>query len=310
MRLISVENVVGGSGNDTITGNGGVNVIDGGGGDDTLTGGAGNDTIHGGSGFDTAAFTSTYAASTVTWNGTTATVTNAAEGTDIIDGVGKLEFSGGTTVWLVSPTSEYTTLTQLFDGNTANGEVDDNDVVYLGPGNYGAFDFPGGASSGNDGITVHSSGVTIRGVGDDASGANSTIIDFNAHFPQQAAIALGSGANNFTIKDIRFGDDASRNYGISTHASLDGVTIDNVTFGGHGHRLPSRRQYLQPRPLRRHQYRVHRQQLRHLFRGRRRPRRHREPCDDRPRQFHQQRERRLLRRDVAERDAVEHRRHQ
>ena len=124
------------------------------------------------SGFDTAAFTSTYAASTVTWNGTTATVTNAAEGTDIIDGVGKLEFSGGTTVWLVSPTSEYTTLTQLFDGNTANGEVDDNDVVYLGPGNYGAFDFPGGASSGNDGITVHSSGVTIRGAGDDASGAN------------------------------------------------------------------------------------------------------------------------------------------
>ena len=230
--LISVENVVGGSGNDTITGNGGVNVIDGGGGDDTLTGGAGNDTIHGGSGFDTAAFTSTYAASTVTWNGTTATVTNAAEGTDIIDGVGKLEFSGGTTVWLVSPTSEYTTLTQLFDGNTANGEVDDNDVVYLGPGNYGAFDFPGGASSGNDGITVHSSGVTIRGVGDDASGANSTIIDFNAHFPQQAAIALGSGANNFTIKDIRFGDDAARNYGISTHASLDGVTIDNVTFAG------------------------------------------------------------------------------
>ena len=74
--------------------------------------------------------------------------------------------------------------------------------------------------------------MTIRGVGDDASGANSTIIDFNAHFPQQAAIALGSGANNFTIKDIRFGDDAARNYGISTHANLDGVTIDNVTFAG------------------------------------------------------------------------------
>ena len=45
--LISVENVVAGAGNDTITGSGGNNVI---------TGGAGNDTIDGGAGSDTAVF--------------------------------------------------------------------------------------------------------------------------------------------------------------------------------------------------------------------------------------------------------------
>ncbi len=40
-----IENIIGGSGNDTLTGDSGANVIEGGGGKDTLTGGAGNDTL-------------------------------------------------------------------------------------------------------------------------------------------------------------------------------------------------------------------------------------------------------------------------
>ena len=51
--LISIENVIGGSGNDTITSNGNVNVIDGGGGNDTISAGGNNDTIQGGAGNDT-----------------------------------------------------------------------------------------------------------------------------------------------------------------------------------------------------------------------------------------------------------------
>ena len=47
----TVENVVGGSGNDTVTGDANANIITGGGGNDTLTGGAGNDTFIFGPGF-------------------------------------------------------------------------------------------------------------------------------------------------------------------------------------------------------------------------------------------------------------------
>lgn len=49
---ISIEAVLGGSGNDTLTGDGGANTLNGGAGDDLLNGGAGNDTLIGGAGAD------------------------------------------------------------------------------------------------------------------------------------------------------------------------------------------------------------------------------------------------------------------
>jgi Ca2+-binding RTX toxin-like protein len=51
--LVSVENVIGGSGNDTITGSAVANRLDGQGGNDTITAGAGNDVVIGGAGNDT-----------------------------------------------------------------------------------------------------------------------------------------------------------------------------------------------------------------------------------------------------------------
>lgn len=48
-----VQNVIGGSGNDTITGTTLANIIYGGDGDDVITGGGGNDTLYGGNGNDT-----------------------------------------------------------------------------------------------------------------------------------------------------------------------------------------------------------------------------------------------------------------
>ncbi len=44
-NFTGIENVTGGSANDSLTGNGGANILNGGGGADTLTGGAGNDTF-------------------------------------------------------------------------------------------------------------------------------------------------------------------------------------------------------------------------------------------------------------------------
>jgi Ca2+-binding RTX toxin-like protein len=70
--LVSIENVIGGSGNDVLSGDAGANLLDGqagndnlfgGDGDDVLVGGAGTDAFDGGSGSDTASF----AHSTATW---------------------------------------------------------------------------------------------------------------------------------------------------------------------------------------------------------------------------------------------------
>jgi Ca2+-binding RTX toxin-like protein len=57
-KLISIENVTGTAGPDTITGNEQNNLLDGREGDDTLDGGFGNDTLIGGAGNDTASFIS------------------------------------------------------------------------------------------------------------------------------------------------------------------------------------------------------------------------------------------------------------
>ena len=51
--LISIENVIGGAGNDTINGDAQNNVLTGGAGNDTLNGNGGNDTLIGGAGNDT-----------------------------------------------------------------------------------------------------------------------------------------------------------------------------------------------------------------------------------------------------------------
>ncbi len=53
----SIENVIGGNGNDTITGDAGNNVLSGGNGNDTIFASGGTDTLNGGAGTDTANFT-------------------------------------------------------------------------------------------------------------------------------------------------------------------------------------------------------------------------------------------------------------
>ena len=93
--LAGIENVVGGSGNDTLTGDGTDNVITGGAGNDTVVGGAGNDTFiatvgdgndsyNGGAGIDTYDLSATTANATVNLNLTTAQLISADAGTDLL----------------------------------------------------------------------------------------------------------------------------------------------------------------------------------------------------------------------------------
>lgn len=108
--ITAVENVIGGSANDTITGNSSANVLQGGAGDDRLTGGAGNDTLIGGSGTnDVAVFAGLQASYSIVTNGGVVSIVDNAptvdgnDGTDVINGIEKVEFKGGVQVGVTSP---------------------------------------------------------------------------------------------------------------------------------------------------------------------------------------------------------------
>ena len=100
--LISIENAIGGSANDTITGSSGNNRIEGNAGNDRMTGGAGNDEIVGGAGTtDTAVFAGVRASYTLsTNNGVTVITDNQAttdgnDGSDTLTQTERAEFKGG-----------------------------------------------------------------------------------------------------------------------------------------------------------------------------------------------------------------------
>jgi Ca2+-binding RTX toxin-like protein len=76
--LTTIENVIGGDGNDTIVGSAAANVLTGGAGNDVLVGGAGNDVLDGGAGIDTASYATNTVAVTV--NLTAGTATSAGVG--------------------------------------------------------------------------------------------------------------------------------------------------------------------------------------------------------------------------------------
>ncbi len=84
-RLVQVENIVAGTGNDALSGNSFANNLSGGDGDDVITGRDGNDTLAGGAGTDTLSYD--YADSGLTVDLQTTTVTAAAGDTDSISGL-------------------------------------------------------------------------------------------------------------------------------------------------------------------------------------------------------------------------------
>ena len=86
------ENVVGGSGNDTITGDGAANMIQGGAGNDTIVGGGGDDIIDGGTGANVAVFTDQSSAYAVTF-GPTAVTVSGADGNDTLTNIQTLRFA-------------------------------------------------------------------------------------------------------------------------------------------------------------------------------------------------------------------------
>ena len=94
---VTIENAIGGSGDDTIIGNSVANVLSGGGGNDTITGGGGNDTIDGGAGTNTAVFSGALASYTLTnLGGGSIRVSGGSDGTDTLTNIQFLAFSDQT----------------------------------------------------------------------------------------------------------------------------------------------------------------------------------------------------------------------
>ena len=96
----NIENLIGGSGNDTLIGDALANSLSGGYGDDTLQGGAGNDTLDGGADADTMVFRGNLAQYSLTYNfdNQTYTVTDSLsgrDGSDLVTGAEFFQFADG-----------------------------------------------------------------------------------------------------------------------------------------------------------------------------------------------------------------------
>ncbi|MHC4499393.1 MAG: LEPR-XLL domain-containing protein, partial [Planctomycetota bacterium] len=133
----NIQDVTGGSGNDSLIGDGAANSFVGGPGDDILTGGLGNDTLDGGEGADTLA-----EARDASFILTDAALTAELEGTDVLLGIEQAVITGGAGPNTVDASG--------FSGllSFAGGEGDDTLMVGLGSNS-----FAGGP--GNDTLTAN-----------------------------------------------------------------------------------------------------------------------------------------------------------
>ena len=209
--LISVENVVGGSGDDTIIGNGGANVLSGGGGDNTLTGGGGADTLIGDLGTDTAQYTAAITSAMVASDGAGHFIvtTGGAEGTDTLSGIEKIDGAGTANILLVG-NGGYATIQAAIDAAVAG------DTIMLAAGTY-------------DEDIVLDRAVTILGANHGVAGTGTRGLEsvITGGFEITGAGAVIDGVR-ITGGALAFGSfDA-------IHVSADNVTITNSVLQGAG----------------------------------------------------------------------------
>lgn len=96
-RLVKIENLTGGDGNDDLTGNSAANILSGGKGDDTLEGGLGKDFLDGGDDTDTAVYSSNVADSTIEYDaGSDSFTISGPDGNDTLKDVEFFQFADAT----------------------------------------------------------------------------------------------------------------------------------------------------------------------------------------------------------------------
>jgi Ca2+-binding RTX toxin-like protein len=197
--LISIENLIGSSHNDTLTGDSGDNRLEGGGGDDTLIGGAGADTLNGGAGNDTASYAGSNAG--VTINLATNTASGGHADGDVLISIENLIGSS--------------------HNDTLTGDSGDNKLE----GGDGADTLDGGEGSDTASYAGSNAGVTINLATNTASGG---------HADGDVLISIENliGSNH---NDILTGDTgANRIEGGAGNDTLDGGGGADTLVGGTG----------------------------------------------------------------------------
>jgi len=205
----AIENVIGGSGNDTITGNSLANNLNGGPGNDTLNGATGHDTLVGGHGNDTYSF---------------ATATTA--GNTIISEVGS---NGVDTISFSSITSA-TSGMSINLGQTAFQRIDALRFVRL-DGASGIENVIG--SSGNDTITGNALGNNLNGGpgNDTLNGAAGHDTLIGGHGNDTYSFAAATAAGNSVISEAGTnGVDTINFSSITSPTSNVSINLDQTTF--------------------------------------------------------------------------------
>ncbi|GAA0655121.1 VCBS domain-containing protein [Brevundimonas lenta] len=262
--LIGIENVIGGSGADTLTGDVNDNILSGGSGNDTLRGGQGLDTLHGGIGDDWYMLNSAGDANDIV-------VEQVGEGTDTVYTTISGYVLGANIENLVGQFAGRQTLTGNDAGNAIrvqngpgvlNGEGG-NDTLEGASGLVAADALSGGA--GNDTLYGWEGGDTLNGddgddnmvggAGDDSFDGGAGVDSVNYLFeggPAGVTVNLGTGVATDTFGStdtlisverifatnqtdtVTGGAGADQVYGYAGDDVLDGAGGDDILIGGTG----------------------------------------------------------------------------
>ncbi|UIJ81771.1 calcium-binding protein [Rhizobium leguminosarum] len=206
----SIENVIGGSGNDIIVGDSNANIIEGSGGNDIVYGGLGNDILDGGQGdSDQANYNGVASDYSLTRNADgSVTVVNATYGTDTLLDIELVKFSGDNTAHLLTDLAPLLPPSgPIAIGGTAGDDTligtDGDDAIYGGDG--------------NDSI--------YGGMGND-------LIDGQGGYYNQANYDGSASDYTFTRNADGTVTVASTTYGTDTLTHIDGVYFigENATY--------------------------------------------------------------------------------
>lgn len=231
--LIGIENIRGGSGNDTIFGDGNDNLIEGGngndalsggGGNDTLIGGAGNDTLDGGDGNDTLDYSTRTVGVVASLAGGTVVIAGAANETDyisnfeiVVGGSGNDSISGDTLNNTLLGGAGNDTISGGFGNDSLDGGTGVNTVDYS-------------YTNSNLNFTLAANGTQIT-----ISAAAGSDVDIIRSFEH---LILGSGNDNVTGNNLNNsivgGNGNDTIDGFSGNDTLDGGAGNDSLIGGAG----------------------------------------------------------------------------
>ncbi|MBR0875485.1 hypothetical protein JQ633_34390, partial [Bradyrhizobium tropiciagri] len=228
-NLTSIENAIGGSGDDFIAGGVGANILSGNAGSDTFFNLHNGDVVHGGSGVDTAVFTANVSAATFATGANHVLNVTVGGETVALDSVEKLQFNDHN-VLVVGAGGQYATIQAAINASHSGDTIIVTAGVYQENLNVNV-----------SGLTIEAAGaVTVQGTLKTDNGIpDGGLSAFLSNSSPTVNVSGNDGviisADNVTLRGInvdgfyhavKFGDGRT-----TAGATFDGVTISDSVFG-------------------------------------------------------------------------------